>query len=68
MNHDEALRIGTVGRPPGVDFRIADDGEVLIRGGIVMRGYWKNEEATRRPSTPRASTPATSASSTTTAS
>src|SRR4051794_39330020 len=39
VNHDEALRIGTVGRPlPGVSAAIADDGEVLIKGGIVMRG------------------------------
>ncbi len=48
VNHDGALRVGTVGQPlPGVTFRIAEDGEVLIRGGIVMRGYWKNEDATR---------------------
>ncbi|MDQ1663325.1 MAG: long-chain acyl-CoA synthetase, partial [Blastococcus sp.] len=47
VNHDQALKIGTVGRPlPGVDARIADDGELLLRGGIVMRGYWKNDKAT----------------------
>ncbi|RBY79282.1 long-chain fatty acid--CoA ligase [Blastococcus sp. TF02-09] len=48
VNHDKALRIGTVGQPlPGVTFRIGDDGEVLIKGGIVMRGYWNNEDATK---------------------
>ena len=47
VNAPTALRIGTVGRPlPGVSIRIADDGEILIKGGHIFQGYWKNEAAT----------------------
>jgi len=46
-NVDGAIRIGTVGRPlPGVTIRIADDGEVLIKGDHVFVGYWQDDAAT----------------------
>jgi long-chain acyl-CoA synthetase len=47
LNLTSALRIGSVGRPiPGTTIKIADDGEVLISGPIVMEyGYWRNEAA-----------------------
>jgi long-chain acyl-CoA synthetase len=48
VNRPDALKIGTVGRPlPGVTIRIADDGEVLVKGGNVFVGYFNNEAATR---------------------
>lgn len=47
VNRIDALRVGTVGKLlPGNSMRVADDGELLVRGGVVFSGYWKNEQAT----------------------
>ncbi|HEX4260553.1 MAG TPA: long-chain fatty acid--CoA ligase [Acetobacteraceae bacterium] len=46
-NPPGATRIETVGRPlAGVDLRIAEDGEILVRGDLVMDGYWRDPAAT----------------------
>ena len=47
-NRPDAFRFGSVGKPlAGVEARIADDGELLLRGPNIFQGYFKNEEATR---------------------
>jgi len=49
MSNLSDYRIGTVGKPlPGVSIKLAEDGEILVKGDNVFKGYWKMEEETRR--------------------
>ena len=46
-------RIGTTGKPlPGSDIKIADDGEILLKGGNVIKGYWRLPDETAESFTP----------------
>ncbi|MCB1007967.1 MAG: long-chain fatty acid--CoA ligase [Acidobacteria bacterium] len=47
VNTRAAVKLGTVGQPmPGIEIKIAEDGEILARGPNVMQGYFGNAEAT----------------------
>ncbi|HEX2942579.1 MAG TPA: long-chain fatty acid--CoA ligase [Rhodopila sp.] len=47
-NPPDAIRIDTVGKPlRGVELQLADDGEILVRGDLVMDGYWNRPEDTK---------------------
>lgn len=47
VNQIDKMKIGTVGSLlPGNSLKIAEDKELLVRGGVVFNGYWQNEKAT----------------------
>lgn len=47
ISRTNSIKIGKVGTPlPGTGVRIAEDGEIWLRGHNIMRGYWRNEAAT----------------------
>ena len=47
VNRPDAMKVGSVGRPiPGCTVRIADDGEILLKGGHIFGGYYNNVKAT----------------------
>ena len=47
INRRHDFKFGSVGKPfPGVEVKIAEDGEILVRGANIFRGYYKNEKAT----------------------
>jgi long-chain acyl-CoA synthetase len=48
ISSPDDFKVGTIGKPfPGCEVKIADDGEILVKGPNVFQGYHKNEEATR---------------------